>query len=127
MGVGPQRPGGAKLHPCRFHPYHPWMRWVPLAVLLVLSARLAPAQAPEPAAPVHLVIVGTTDVHGHVEERVDPVEKPGSGTIRHGGLAAFAGELANLRASEPGRVVWLDSGDEFQGTLLSNVSEGGRS
>lgn len=94
-------------------------RWL---ASLALVSFLSFAQ--EPASPVHVVIVATADIHGHLEEREEAVGKPGEGTIRWGGIAVFAGELANLRAQEPGRVVWLDAGDEFQGTLISNLSEG---
>jgi 5'-nucleotidase len=98
------------------------MRATCLLVSFALVSGFSFAQ--EPMSPVHVVIVATADVHGHVEEREEAVMKPGEGRIRWGGLAVFGGELANLRAEEPGRVVWLDAGDEFQGTLISNLSEG---
>jgi 5'-nucleotidase len=55
-------------------------------------------------------IVGTSDVHGHVES-----------------LAWFAGYLENLRAAraaDGGGVLLVDAGDIFQGTLESNLGEG---
>jgi 5'-nucleotidase len=99
--------------------------------LFTVSCRTAPPPpAPPPAAPpvaapsepVHIVVVGTTDLHGWFAGRDDPaaaLPKPG-----YGGLAVFAGYLANLRAANPGRVVVVDSGDLFQGTLESNLFEG---
>ena len=59
---------------------------------------------------VTLSIVGTNDLHGHVEA-----------------LPAFSGYVANLRvvrAADEGGVVLLDGGDMFQGTLESNLLEG---
>lgn len=106
-------------------PYDPPMLKDAVLVSLLLAARLAAGQEPPSAPePIHLVVVATTDIHGHVEEEEDRVDKPGEGTIRHGGLAVLGGYLANLREAEPGRVVWVDAGDQFQGTLLSNLAEG---
>ncbi len=72
------------------------------------------APRPEDLAPdarlVTLSIVGTNDLHGHIEA-----------------LPAFSGYLASLRArreAEGGGVVLLDGGDMFQGTLESNLAEG---
>ncbi|MFK7990613.1 MAG: bifunctional UDP-sugar hydrolase/5'-nucleotidase [Sandaracinaceae bacterium] len=59
---------------------------------------------------VTLSVVGTNDLHGHVEA-----------------LPLFAGYLAALRgarAEDGGEVVLLDGGDMFQGTLESNLLEG---
>lgn len=73
-----------------------------------------PAPRPDDPAPetrlVTLSIVGTNDLHGHLEA-----------------LPAFSGYLANLRArreADGGGVVLLDGGDMFQGTLESNLAEG---
>src|SRR5687767_3920505 len=65
--------------------------------------------AAAPAArPVTIAVVGTSDLHGHIEM-----------------LPILGGYLANLRAA-PGvdEVVLLDGGDMFQGTLESNLNEG---
>lgn len=59
---------------------------------------------------VTLSVVGTNDLHGHVEA-----------------LPLFAGYLSALRdarADDGGEVVLLDGGDMFQGTLESNLLEG---
>jgi 5'-nucleotidase len=89
-------------------------RFLPVVLFLALACTTA---APPPAGPVHVVIVGTTDVHGWFGGH----EENG---VRYGGLAAFAGYVDALRASNPGRVVLVDSGDLFQGTLESNLFEG---
>jgi 5'-nucleotidase len=69
----------------------------------------ARSEAPPPAPrKVRLAIIGTSDLHGHVEM-----------------LPMLAGHMASLRAS--GRVddvVMIDGGDMFQGTLESNLNEG---
>ena len=74
----------------------------------------APSSA-EPGGPatprvVTLSLVGTNDLHGHLER-----------------LPVLAGYLANLRAAraeDGGGVVLVDGGDMFQGTLESNLLEG---
>lgn len=68
---------------------------------------LEPTSAPRE---VTLSIVGTNDLHGHVER-----------------TAVLAGFVKNLRASrkaDGGAVLLLDGGDLFQGTLESNLGEG---
>ncbi|MDW8245583.1 MAG: bifunctional UDP-sugar hydrolase/5'-nucleotidase [Sandaracinaceae bacterium] len=57
-----------------------------------------------------LTIVGTNDLHGHIEV-----------------LPAFAGYvriLRRIREADGGGLLLLDAGDMFQGTLASNLSEG---
>lgn len=82
------------------------------------SAQPRPVTAPRPpiaAVPVRprmvtISLVGTNDLHGHISS-----------------LPIFAGYLRNLRAArahDGGRVVLLDGGDLFQGTLESNLNEG---
>lgn len=58
---------------------------------------------------VVISIVGTNDLHGHIE--------------RLPTFAGYLGRLRELRASDGG-VVLVDAGDMFQGTLESNLSEG---
>jgi 5'-nucleotidase len=67
-----------------------------------------PPQASEPRR-LTLSIIGTNDVHGHVEM-----------------LPILGGHVANLRAAreDAGGVILLDGGDMFQGTLESNLGEG---
>src|SRR6185369_11258647 len=72
----------------------------------------APAPVPTPQ-PEHLVIVGTTDVHGWF-----------NGHGSYGGAPTLASYVAALRDANPGHVVLVDSGDLFQGTMESNMFEG---
>ena len=56
-------------------------------------------------------MLGTNDLHGHLES-----------------LPVFGGFVANLRrvrAQDGGAVILVDAGDMFQGTLESNLNEGG--
>ena len=78
---------------------------------------------PKPAEPVRVVIVGTTDVHGWFNGRVETPPGGGEGVL-WGGLPALASYVEALRAENGGRVLVVDSGDMFQGTLESNLFEG---
>ena len=92
-------------------------------VLLVLVLGCATATPPRPAEPVHVIIVGTTDVHGWFNGRVDVPRSGGEG-VAFGGLPLLASYVNALRAENGGRVLVVDSGDMFQGTLESNLFEG---
>ncbi len=54
-----------------------------------------------------LVFLGTSDQHGHIEQ-----------------VPLLARYVEDERQRNPGRVVLLDGGDLFQGTLVSNLHEG---
>ena len=87
-------------------------RLIPL--VLFLAACLSFAQE---TPPVHVVVVGTTDVHGWFAGHRDA-------SPPYGGLPLLASYVDALRAANGGRVVVVDSGDVFQGTLESNYFEG---
>src|SRR5262245_47391265 len=81
-----------------------------LALTLLLAA---PPAGPRP---ITITVVGTNDLHGGIAPRDG-----------RGGLALFAGYLANVRRArekDGGAVVLVDAGDRFQGTLESNLAEG---
>src|SRR5205814_2998577 len=88
-----------------------------IVLLFVLLASCATAPATAPQQPVHVVIVGTTDLHGWFNGH--PSDKP-----PYGGIAVLASYIDALRAANEGRVLVVDSGDLFQGTLESNLFEG---
>jgi 5'-nucleotidase len=75
------------------------------------------------AEPVHVVIVGTTDVHGWYNGHVETPPGGGEGVL-WGGLPALGSYVDALRSAHGGRVLLVDSGDMFQGTLESNLFEG---
>lgn len=96
-------------------------------IVLLLSSVLAcrtgqDALRPDSDGAVHITLVGTNDVHGWV---MTQEEKFPQGVIRYGGAATFAAYLKQLRAENPGGVLLVDGGDLFQGTLMSNLTEGG--
>ena len=92
-------------------------------LLLVLGCATAPPAPPPPAQPVRVTVVGTTDVHGWFNGRVE-VPRGGGEPLPYGGLALLASYVDALRAETGGRVIVVDSGDMFQGTLESNLFEG---
>jgi len=93
--------------------------WV---LLLLITISCATATTPH-REPVHLVIVGTTDVHGWFNGHVTAPPRGGEG-IRYGGAATLASYMSALRAANPDHVILVDSGDLFQGTMESNMFEG---
>lgn len=99
----------------------PVKRSLPLVLFLLASA--CASVAPKSAEPVHVVLVGTTDVHGWFAGHVETPQEGGEGVL-WGGLPAFATYVEALRGKHPGRVVVLDAGDMWQGTLESNMFEG---
>lgn len=98
--------------------------WLLSVWLLQACGSPAPSAAPHPAPPtspaahapsrepdvVPISIVGTNDLHGHLE--MLPL------------LAGYVARLRTLREATGGAVVLLDGGDMFQGTLESNLAEG---
>lgn len=105
-----------------------------LALATLAAASCAPARTPPapPATPVadappHLQqgrwlrIIATNDFHGALEPRRD-----GAGVLR-GGAAALAAEIARARGecvAPACASLLLDGGDQFQGTVLSNLAHG---
>jgi len=90
-----------------------------LATLLILSACAAP-NPPTPVATARLRIIGTNDFHGAFEPRR-------VGGVRRGGAAALAATIARAEAecvAPECEWILVDAGDEFQGTLASNLAFG---
>src|SRR5688572_22286446 len=97
-------------------------RSLPL-VLFLLALGCASVPPPAPAGPVHVVIVHTTDVHGWFNGHAEAPPDAGPGVL-WGGLATLASYVEVLRDAHDDRVIVVDSGDMFQGTLESNLFEG---
>lgn len=76
-------------------------------VLLGLALAAAP---PPPADSAHLVVVATTDVHGHATDWDYLAGRPFPG-----GLVRAATVVDSLRARYPGQVLLVDVGDLIQG------------
>jgi 2',3'-cyclic-nucleotide 2'-phosphodiesterase (5'-nucleotidase family) len=76
-------------------------------------------RAPRP--PTRLRILGTNDFHGALEPRAD------SRGVRRGGVAYLAAAIRRAAAEcapPQCQVLLVDGGDEFQGTLASNLAFG---
>ena len=90
-----------------------------LVGVLVLSACAAP-KPPTPVATARLRIIGTNDFHGAFEPRR-------IAGVRRGGAAALAATIARAEAecvAPACEWILVDGGDEFQGTLASNLAFG---
>src|ERR1700688_3314784 len=73
----------------------------------------AAAQGQHDSSGVHLTLLGTTDLHGHIEPLDYYTNKPAQL-----GLAKIATLIRRVRAEQP-NVLLLDSGDTIQGTPLA--------
>jgi 5'-nucleotidase len=96
-------------------------RSFPLVLFLLVAACTSAVRQPAP--PVHVVVIGTTDVHGWFNGHVETPPGGGEGVL-WGGLPSLASYIETLREENRGRVLLVDSGDMFQGTLESNMFEG---
>ena len=74
-----------------------------------------------------IVILGTNDIHGALapmdlktreESGVKPVD------YQAGGAVYLASYIHKLKSEFGDRLLWLDAGDEFQGTIESNTAKG---
>lgn len=74
------------------------------------------------SAPIRITVVGTNDIHGWVAPH--RWKLPSGLSLEQGGISTFAGYLAILRADNPAGTLLVDAGDLFQGTLVSNLTEG---
>lgn len=84
-----------------------------------VAARSEPAPAP---ATLRLTILGTNDWHGWAQPH--QARAPDGSNVDEGGLVLYASVVKLLRAETGGRLLVLDAGDIFQGTLVSNLGEG---
>jgi 5'-nucleotidase len=88
-----------------------------LFALLALSTNLAFAAEPAP-----LTVIATTDFHGAVDG--DSVTVGGGKTVTMGDPAVVSAYVNAIREAAPGPVIYLDAGDLFQGSMVSNMYEG---
>ena len=107
-----------------------------LVSLLVLSSCSSPGKAPLPVSPpvpealwttpdpsrVTIAVVGINDFHGSLL----PKEKklPDGTIVKSGGAPVLASILKILKEETAGRMIVVDAGDEWQGTLESNSVQG---
>ncbi len=73
-----------------------------------------------------LAILGTNDIHGNLAPIQMKTQDPATGMIQFeaGGAATLSSYIDILRSEFGDRLIWLDAGDQFQGTLESNPSGG---
>ena len=64
-----------------------------------------------------IVLLHTNDFHGAVEAEED-------GPGERGGLVNLVSLIDQVRAEDPDRTLLLDAGDTFQGTYVSNSTQG---
>jgi 5'-nucleotidase len=106
-------------------------------VIFILAASCAAPHPPSPPSDAandsgkgdveSLVILGTNDIHGNlvpVELKTREVAGVNPVNYEAGGAAVLASYIKLLRAKYGAHLVWLDAGDEFQGTIESNTNLG---
>ena len=74
-----------------------------------------------------IAILGTNDLHGTLTPlSLKSREKPGVKPTEYsaGGLAMLASYIRKVRSEFGSRFIWLDAGDEFQGSIESNLEFG---
>jgi 5'-nucleotidase len=96
------------------------MRIAGIGLAIVVASCATPAAVPRPAA-VWLDVVATTDTHGHIAAQTSRV---GTTMVSRGGAHLLSGYVAAIRKANPKRVLLLDSGDLFTGTLAADLTEG---
>jgi 2',3'-cyclic-nucleotide 2'-phosphodiesterase (5'-nucleotidase family) len=77
--------------------------------------------AQQPSGIETLTIIHSTDIHGYLEPETIAV---GSQSFESGGMANLVGWIDMWRAADPQHTLVLDSGDIWQGTYISNQSQG---
>lgn len=75
-----------------------------------------------PAETHRIVIIGTNDIHGQIFPEVRSFS--GGKEIELGGAVWLSSYINTFHKAYPNQVLWLDAGDQFQGTLDSNPFEG---
>lgn len=91
---------------------------LPAAEHKELSSQLQPADP--------LYVITSNDLHGHADSREFTLQLPEQEprTINAGGLERLASYLTALCRAAKTRLIYLDTGDSYQGTALSNMSNG---
>ena len=71
-----------------------------------------------------ITVLATNDIHGGVEPYANPTGSPLGGIATWSGIANAIRSGLNHRFGNNAGVVVVDAGDQFQGTLISNINEG---
>jgi 2',3'-cyclic-nucleotide 2'-phosphodiesterase (5'-nucleotidase family) len=84
-----------------------------LFAVVLLAAAPALASSAAQTSTTTVTIVGTNDFHGALENRL-------VSNRLAGGAEWLAGYVNVVRAENPNGTLWIDAGDQMQGTLVSN-------
>lgn len=93
-----------------------------LAAVLLAALTLSADEKPDLRT---ITVLATNDIHGGIEPQAGP-----NGTGLTGGLAIFSGAVKAIKQglqqkyADKAGVLVVDAGDQFQGTLISNYTEG---
>jgi len=71
-----------------------------------------------------LVVMGTNDIHGALAPMSLKTRDSAAVPYQAGGVAYLASYVQTLRSRFGDHFIWLDGGDEFQGTIESNTEKG---
>lgn len=91
-----------------------------IALVVVALAALASTRTITRGEPV-FTIIHTNDMHGYLEAENVSV---GTRSYLSGGMASIVGMIDAWRSQQPQRTLVLDAGDIWQGTFISNQSQG---
>ncbi len=97
-------------------------RETPAAELPAAANPPARAHQSETPGQVTVAVVGINDFHGSLLPRENKL--PDGRIVRSGGAAVLHSMIRHLNEEMNGRVLVIDAGDEWQGTLESNPSQG---
>ena len=97
-----------------------------LSALLALVTLAISLTAEASPAPRCIAVVGTNDLHGAIEPyRIGITDaSPPNEQVSTGGVVGLSAYVQQLRTTYGDRMVLLDGGDLFQGTMASNLSRG---
>ncbi len=74
-----------------------------------------------------IVILGTNDIHGTLTpSTLKSREAPGVTPVAYesGGATMISAYIKKLKSEYQDRLIWLDGGDQFQGSIESNTETG---
>ncbi|MEO5968810.1 MAG: bifunctional UDP-sugar hydrolase/5'-nucleotidase, partial [Bdellovibrionia bacterium] len=74
-----------------------------------------------------IVILGTNDIHGTLTPTAQKSREEPGVTPRNyefGGVAMISAYVKKVRAEHPDHFLWLDGGDQYQGSIESNAETG---
>jgi 5'-nucleotidase len=92
-----------------------------------LTSEINPTQEKQEADIETIAIAGTNDIHGALAIETDKTRESDPALVteyRRAGMPTLASYIRILRKQLGDRLLWLDAGDEFQGSIESNMEKG---